>query len=84
METFPVDIDAEQVVRWIMTEQSAAPSTFKTTATSVRPKCSKFRSEENIISVTRSAKTYAKWRHWRLWRSRLRMPDEGWLLTVTC
>ena len=34
METFPVDIDAEQVVRWIMTEQSATPSMFKTTATS--------------------------------------------------
>ena len=33
MESFPVNIDAEQVVRWIMTEQAAAPSTFKTTAT---------------------------------------------------
>ena len=33
MESFPVNIDAEQVVRWIMTEQAAAPSTFETTAT---------------------------------------------------
>ncbi|MGA8650194.1 MAG: hypothetical protein WB677_06165 [Xanthobacteraceae bacterium] len=33
MESFPVNIDAEQVVRWIMAEQAAAPSTFKTTAT---------------------------------------------------
>jgi hypothetical protein len=33
MERFPVNIDAEQVVRWIMAEQATAPSTFKTTAT---------------------------------------------------
>ena len=32
MESFPVDIDAEQIVRWIMAEQAATPSTFKTTA----------------------------------------------------
>ncbi len=32
MESFPVDIDAEQIVRWIMAEQAAAPSAFKTTA----------------------------------------------------
>lgn len=32
MESFPVDIDAGQVVRWIMAEQAVAPSTFKTTA----------------------------------------------------
>jgi len=32
MESFPVDIDAAQIVRWIMAEQAAAPSTFKTTA----------------------------------------------------
>ena len=32
MESFPVDIDAEQIVRWVMAEQAAAPSTFKTTA----------------------------------------------------
>jgi hypothetical protein len=32
MERFPVDIDAEQIVRWVMAELAAAPSTFKTTA----------------------------------------------------
>ena len=32
MESFPVNIDAEQIVRWVMAEQAAAPSTFKTTA----------------------------------------------------
>jgi hypothetical protein len=32
MESFPLDIDAAQVVRWIMAEQSDAPSTFKMTA----------------------------------------------------
>ena len=32
MESFPVDIDAEQIVRWVMAEQAAAPSTFKTNA----------------------------------------------------
>ncbi len=32
MESFPVDIDAKQIVRWIMAEQAAAPSTFKTIA----------------------------------------------------
>ena len=33
MESFPVDIDAEQIVRWIIAEQAATPSPFKTTAT---------------------------------------------------
>lgn len=32
VESFPVDIDAAQIVRWIIAEQAAAPSTFKTTA----------------------------------------------------
>ncbi len=32
MESFPVDIDAGQIVRWIMAEQAAAPATFKTSA----------------------------------------------------
>lgn len=32
MESFPVDIDAKQIVRWIMAEQAAAPTTFKTIA----------------------------------------------------
>ena len=32
MESFPVDIDAEQIVRWIIAEQAATPSPFKTTA----------------------------------------------------
>ena len=32
MERFPVDIDAEQIVRWVMAEQAAAPSSFKTNA----------------------------------------------------
>ena len=29
MESFPVDIDPAQVVRWIMAEHAAAPSTLK-------------------------------------------------------
>ena len=33
METYPVDIDPKQVVRWIMAEHHATPSTFRTTAT---------------------------------------------------
>lgn len=28
MQTYPVDIDPEQVVRWVMAERQAAPSTF--------------------------------------------------------
>jgi len=32
MDSFPVDIDAKQIVRWIMAEQARAPSTFKTAA----------------------------------------------------
>lgn len=32
MQTFPVDIDAEQIVRWIMAEQSAAPMSFRVSA----------------------------------------------------
>jgi len=32
MDSFPVDIDAKQIVRWIMAEQARAPATFKTAA----------------------------------------------------
>jgi len=32
MESYPVDIDAAQVVRWIKTEHERSPSTFKITA----------------------------------------------------
>jgi len=32
MDSFPVDIDAGQIVRWIMAERAASPSTFKVTA----------------------------------------------------
>jgi hypothetical protein len=32
MQTYPVDIDPEQVVRWIKAECEAAPSTFKVNA----------------------------------------------------
>jgi hypothetical protein len=31
MESFPVDIDAEQIVRWIIAEQAATPSPFCST-----------------------------------------------------
>jgi hypothetical protein len=32
MEVFPVDIDPAQILRWIIAEQRAAPSTFRITA----------------------------------------------------
>ena len=32
METYPVDLDAGQILRWVMTEQRTAPSTFRMTA----------------------------------------------------
>ena len=32
MQTYPVDTDPEQIVRWVMAEQQAAPSTLRTSA----------------------------------------------------
>jgi hypothetical protein len=32
MQPYPVDIDPEQIVRWVMAEHEAAPSTLKTVA----------------------------------------------------
>ena len=32
MESYPVDLDAGQILRWVMTEQRTAPSTFRMTA----------------------------------------------------
>lgn len=32
METYPVDLDAGQIVRWVLAEQREAPSTFRITA----------------------------------------------------
>jgi hypothetical protein len=88
MESFPVDIDAKhdidakQIVRWIMAEQAAAPSTFKTIArrtTEVRgiPARSEFHlgdeeredlSEVATIATLEIAPAHA---------------SDGWLLTVT-
>jgi hypothetical protein len=36
MQTYPVDIDPEQVVRWVRAEHEAAPSTFRITARRTR------------------------------------------------
>jgi hypothetical protein len=36
MESYPVDIDPEQVVRWVKAECDAAPSAFRTTARRTR------------------------------------------------
>lgn len=36
MEEYPVDIDPEQIVRWIRAEHDAAPSTFRLLARRVR------------------------------------------------
>ena len=36
METYPVDIDPEQVVRWIKAEREAAPTTFRIAARRIR------------------------------------------------
>jgi hypothetical protein len=33
METYPIDLDAEQIVRWVMAENRAVPSVFRITAT---------------------------------------------------
>jgi len=32
MESFPIDLDARQIVRWVMTKQAASPSMFRTSA----------------------------------------------------
>jgi hypothetical protein len=36
METYPVDIDPEQIVRWIKAEREAAPTTFRIAARRTR------------------------------------------------
>ncbi len=82
MESFPVDIDARQIVRWVMAAQAAAPSTFKTSArrtTEVRgiPQRSEFHlgdeeredlSEVATIGTLEIAPAHG---------------SDGWLLTVT-
>jgi len=82
MESFPVDVDAGQIVRWVMAEQAADPSTFKTSArrmTEVRdiPARREFHlgdeeredlSEVATIATLEIAPALA---------------DEGWRLTVT-
>jgi len=82
MESFPVDIDAEQVVRWVIAEQVAAPSTFKTTArraTEVReiPTRREYHlgdeEREDLSEVATVATLEIAPAH----------AGEGWLLTVT-
>jgi hypothetical protein len=82
METFPVDVEPEQIVRWIVAEQHSAPSVFKTTArrtTEVRevPARSELHlgdeeredlSEVATIATLEIAPVHA---------------SDGWLLTVT-
>jgi hypothetical protein len=82
METFPVDIDAEQVVRWIMTEQSATPSMFKTTATSATevqpiPERKEYRLGDEEREDLREVETLATL------EIAPAHADEGWLLTVS-
>ena len=82
MESFPVDIDAEQIVRWIIAEQTAAPSTFRTTArriTEVRelPAGREYHlgdeEREDLSEVATLATLEIAPAH----------AGEGWLLTVT-
>ena len=82
MESFPVDIDAEQLVRWIVAEQAIAPSTFKTTArraTEVRdiPARREYHlgdeEREDLSEVATLATLEIAPAH----------AGEGWLLTVT-
>jgi len=82
MESFPLDIDAGQIVRWIMAEQAAVPSTFKTTArrvTEVReiPAQREYHlgdeEREELSEVATVATLEIAPRH----------AAEGWLLTVT-
>ncbi|MGA8650680.1 MAG: hypothetical protein WB677_08660 [Xanthobacteraceae bacterium] len=82
MESFPVDIDVEQIVRWIMAEKAAAPATFKTTArraTEVReiPQRREFHlgdeEREDLSEVATIATLEIAPAH----------PGDGWLMTVT-
>jgi len=82
MESFPVDIDAGQIVRWIMAEQAAAPHTFRTNArrsTEVReiPERREFHlgdeEREELSEVATIATLEIAPAH----------PSDGWLLTVT-
>jgi hypothetical protein len=82
MQTYPVDIDPEQIVRWVIAEQQARPSTLRTAArrtTEVReiPARREFHlgdeeredlSEVATIATLEIAPAHA---------------SEGWLLTVT-
>jgi hypothetical protein len=82
VESFPLDIDPGQVVRWLMTERAAAPSALTTTvtcSTEVRqiPARSEFHlgdeeredlSELATVATLEIAPTHER---------------EGWLLTVT-
>ena len=82
MESFPVDIDVEQIVRWIMAEKAAEPATFKTTArraTEVReiPQRREFHlgdeEREDLSEVATIATLEIAPAH----------PGDGWLMTVT-
>jgi hypothetical protein len=82
MESFPLDIDAGQIVRWIMAEQAAMPSTFKTSArrvTEVReiPARQEYHlgdeEREELSEVATVATLEIGPRH----------GAEGWLLTIT-
>jgi hypothetical protein len=82
MESFPVDLDARQIVRWVMAKQAVSPVMFKTAArrmTEVRriPEQSEFHlgdeeredlSEVADIGTLEIAPAHA---------------SDGWLLTVT-
>ena len=82
MESFPVDIDVEQIVRWIMAEKAAAPATFKTTARRATevleiPQRREFHlgdeEREDLSEVATIATLEIAPAH----------PGDGWLMTVT-
>jgi hypothetical protein len=55
METYPVDIDPVQVVRWIKAEHEAAPASFKVSARRTT-ETRQIPFSEGTISATRNAK----------------------------
>jgi hypothetical protein len=81
MQTYPVEIDAEQIVRWIMAEQQGVPSTFRISARlSTEPRAISVRREyhlgdeerEDLTEVATVATLEIAPAH----------ASDGWILTV--
>ena len=81
-ETYPVDIDPGQIVRWITAECEAAPQSFRSQQRA-RKKCKSFLVQKRLIWAMKSVKDLSEVTSIAMLEIAPSDESDGWLLRVT-